>query len=77
MTDLINRTEKFTVAEWLALPRNKHGDLMVSDLELHFCLMPGGADIWQQLSGDDQTRYDNFEEELRCLSFESGAVQYY
>jgi hypothetical protein len=63
--DIMERTSKFTKAEFNALPRNEMGDLIVNDLEMHFCWLP--KQFVQLLSGDDQTRFDNFEEEMRCL----------
>ena len=64
--NILDRTAKFTKAEFNALPRNASGDLVVDDLEMHFCFLP--KSFVELLSGDDQTRYDNFEEELRCLA---------
>ena len=64
--NIMERTAKFTKAEFEALPRNVSGDLIVDDLDLHFCWMP--KRFVPLLSGDDQTRFDNFEEEMRCLA---------
>lgn len=67
---ILDRTEKFTKAEFDALPRNDQGDLIVGDLGMHFCFMP--ESFVGLLSGDDQTRYDEFQEEIRCLALEAG-----
>jgi hypothetical protein len=69
--NVADRTAKFTRAEFDALPRNEHGDLTVADLEMHFCFVP--KTFVELLSGDDQTRYDNFQEELRCLAAQAVA----
>ena len=66
--NIMDRTAKFTRSEFDALTRNAHGDLIVDDLELHFCWMP--KQFVDLLSGDDQTRFDSFEEEIRCLAAE-------
>lgn len=66
--DIMDRTAKFTKAEFTALPRNAQGDLTVNDLDMHFCWMP--KEFVELLSGDDQTRFDYFEEEMRCLAAE-------
>ena len=64
MTNLNDREEKFTDAEFAALERNADGDI-VEDLGL--------ANIWMteaqiaQLSGDDQTRVDGYQEEMRVM----------
>jgi hypothetical protein len=69
MTDLLNRTAKFSDAEFWSLPRADNGD--IRDLYDAF--------IWitdeqvEALSGDDFARFDDFQEELRCLTAQARA----
>jgi hypothetical protein len=58
-----DRTKKFTVAEFNALDRNADGDVIdLSDAFIWFT----DAQI-SRLTGDDQTRVDEHQEELRYL----------
>jgi len=62
----MERTEKFTAEEFEALPRNADGD--INDLYNAF--------VWftpeqvNALTGDDYTRVDDYEEELRYMAAE-------
>ena len=59
----LDRTEKFNNQEFASLNRNADGDVI--DL--------ADAFIWltdtqvEKLTGDDFSRYDEYQEELRCL----------
>ena len=59
----LDRENKFNTYEFEALPRNTDGDVTVL----------ADAFIWLtdaqvlRLTGDDQSRYDDYQEEVRCL----------
>jgi hypothetical protein len=61
-----NRTNKFTNTEFAALQRNANGDV----IDLY------EANIWMtdaqisKLTGDDQSRVDDYQEEMRCMMAE-------
>ena len=56
------RTAPFTDAEFRALPRNADGDLI--DLADAY---PWVTDAQRErLTGDDYTRFDDLDEEIRC-----------
>ena len=60
MTD---RTKTFTTAEFKVLPRNANGDII--DLYSAFIwLTPSQINA---LSGDDFSRVEDYNEELRCM----------
>jgi len=59
----MERTKNFTNAEFKALPRNDDGDVL--DLyEAFVWLTPKQVDA---LSGDDYSRVDDYEEEVRYM----------
>lgn len=70
MTNLIDRETQFTDAEFDALERNADGDI-VDDLQMACIWMSE----WQisMLTGDDQTRVDNYQEEMRFMMAEAMA----
>lgn len=59
----LDRENKFNTYEFESLPRNADGDVTVL----------ADAFIWLtdaqvlRLTGDDQSRYDDYQEEVRCL----------
>ena len=62
----MERTEKFTAEEFKALPRNADGD--INDLYAAFVwFTPEQVDA---LTGDDYSRVEDYEEELRCMAAE-------
>ena len=73
MTDFLDREEKFTNDEFAALPRNAGGDIIP---------LAEGAFIWltddqkERLTGDDQTRLDDLEEEVRVMAAEFMAEEF-
>ena len=69
MSEFDSREKPFTNAEFAALDRNADGDI----IRLSECFMwitPAQAD---RLTGDDQSRLDDYEEEARCLLAEARA----
>ena len=68
MTSLLDsdREQPLTDAEFDALPRNSDGDII--DLEEAACFITDAQR--ERLTGDDQTRMDNHDEEIRCLMAE-------
>lgn len=56
------RTKKYTMKEFKSLERNADGDLL--NIYDHFVLLTDRQ--VSLLSGDDQSRYDELQEELRC-----------
>ena len=62
----MERTEKFTPEEFDALPRNADGDII--DLyDAFIWFTPKQVDA---LTGDDYSRVDGYNEELRCMAAE-------
>ena len=59
-----NRTEKYTNAEFNAIERDAYGNICC-DLDLHLIYMTEAQR--EQLSGDDWSRADFYDEEMRYL----------
>lgn len=55
---------KFTNAEFKAIPRNSNGDII--DLFDAYCFLTDAQR--EKLTGDDQSRCQDYDEELRCLT---------
>ncbi len=64
MTDHFDRTDKLTDAEFEALERNADGDV-TDDLEVTNIFMTE-AQI-ERLTGDDQSRVEEYKEDMRCM----------
>lgn len=62
----MERTEKFTAEEFKALPRNADGDIM----NLYDAFVWFTPEQVEDLTGDDYSRVDDYEEELRCMAAE-------
>lgn len=62
----MERTEKFTDEEFKALPRNADGDIM----NLYDAFVWFTPEQVEALTGDDYSRVDDYEEELRCMAAE-------
>jgi hypothetical protein len=62
-TQFDNRTKKFTNAEFSALERNADGDVL--ELSSAFIWMTKSQS--EKLSGDDYSRFDDYQEEMRCM----------
>ncbi len=60
------RTSAFTNAEFRAIPRNSDGDIIDFEDAAVFIT----AAQRDKLTGDDQSRMEDFDEELRCLRAE-------
>ena len=69
MTDHLNRTKKFSNAEFSRLARYPNGDLV----ELSTCFFWLTDSQHDKLSGDDWSRYEEYQEDLRCLMNEARA----
>jgi len=71
MTDLKlhTRETKLSDEEFELLPRNDDGDVI--ELSVAFIFLT--PDQVEQLSSDDQSRYDDYQEEMRCLMAEAMA----
>lgn len=61
-----DRDKSFTDAEFKALTRNGDGDV----IDLAECFMWITPAQIERLTGDDQSRVDDYEEEVRCLMAE-------
>lgn len=62
----MERTEKFTAEEFKALPRNADGDI-INLYDAFVWFTPEQVDA---LTGDDYSRVEDYEEELRCMAAE-------
>ena len=62
----MERTEKFTADEFNALPRNADGDI----IDLYDAFIWFTTEQVNALTGDDYTRVDEYNEELRCMAAE-------
>jgi len=62
----MERTEKFTAAEFDALPRNADGDI----IDLYDAFVWFTPQQVEALTGDDYSRVDDYEEELRIMAAE-------
>ena len=69
MTDHLNRTKKFSNAEFSRLQRNTDGDIV----ELSTCFFWLTGSQHDKLSEDDWSRYEEYQEDLRCLMDEARA----
>lgn len=64
MTDYLEtRDDPFTDEEFAAIPRNADGDIL--DLEDAYPFITDAQRA--HLTGDDETRIDSLDEEMRCL----------
>jgi len=61
------RTANYTIKEFRAIPRNTDGDII--DTWKHFPYITDAQR--EQLTEDDDARYEDYLEEMRCLHHEA------